>query len=271
MGVPHPTEGGVEATGSGWAAVHRPRLHPLDRMEYTEWMEQDPPRGVRVHPHSGHPVGRPRVHPSIAMDAIAMDGRKAGPPSLPRSAPRDSGARPGGSPVRPVLPIRWLAGLGYRRRCSAPASSAPGGGAAAGFPLDPGRGQGETAGAQARGQGVEARPVKGGAARAVNPVKGVERRAGRRRKVSAGGHPGVGDTLRASPVPSVLRAAAVSRLVPPHLSSVGATGVLGLGHRVESTAWMGHRRSIGCCPSRGVSRWTPLETGPDSTPLSGFH
>ncbi|NBM19545.1 hypothetical protein [Streptomyces sp. GC420] len=55
-------------TGSGWSAAHLPRS--IHWMEHTEWVDHDPPHGVRVHPHSGHSVGH-RPHRSIAMDATA--------------------------------------------------------------------------------------------------------------------------------------------------------------------------------------------------------
>ncbi len=165
----------------------RSRRHPLDRMEHTEWMDHAPSRRSRTSTHWPPTVGRDL--PPIGPSRWTPSRTGSETPGRPRlhapfcTAPGSGGCRRGGSASRaPRLPC-WAAVVGQRGcpcRCRAPASSDPGPLAPAAFPLDPGPGQGETAGAPSRGQGVEARPVKGvaeGPDDAVKLVKGGEETA----------------------------------------------------------------------------------------------
>ncbi len=146
----------------------RSRLHPLDRMEHTEWMGT-PRRGAHVPPPTGHSRWAWTSCPSAHRDGRH---RELGPRHPESPSPSHvvlyvAGlrCRRGGSANRaprfPLLGGRPSSDRGCPCRCRAPASSDPGPRAPAAFLLDPGPGQGETAGAPSCGQGVQARPVKG--------------------------------------------------------------------------------------------------------------
>lgn len=209
-----------------------------------------PRRRAHEPPPTGHPRWARTSRPSAHRDGRhrELGPRHPGSPSPPHAVLHGAGLRwvsPGRKrqPRPAAPPARRPPALdrGCPCRCRAPASSDPGPLAPAAFPLDPGPGQGETAGVPSRGQGVQARPVKGVAEGPDDAVKLVKGGVVHR----LGPHP-MGDTQWATPNGR---------------------------HPVDGTRWTGCGSSTRWAPSDPVHRWRPPMTdggrGDGVAPVAG--
>lgn len=252
MDATRSTEDGVDATRSGWPAVHRSRRHPPGRMEHTEWMDHPPSRRPLTSTHRPPKVGPdlPPIRPSRWTPSRTRSEKPwTAATSARRSPPRRLRWEPGrtsfpgpslsplvGWPVALVLGSRWC------------------------FPLTQAQVKGKQPSPRPVVKGARARPVKGvveGPADAAKVVKGRGEDSGGIAGWCLRQSPRVGGMRLSTTIPPAAQAAAVPRLVhrPPSMNATSAPD------RMEPTAWMDHAPSTGC----------PAQADEGDTSLGGLH